>query len=45
MVYMSSDIHHRKLGTMYILMSLTNVSRAARLSLPWLFDGLQNHNV
>lgn len=40
MVYTSDDIHHRNLGALYILMSLTGISRAARNGLPWLFDGL-----
>lgn len=40
LVYMSKDIHYRKLGSMYVLMTLTAVSQEARAGLPWLYDGL-----
>lgn len=42
MVYMSADIHYRKLGSMYVLMALTTISKAARNSLPWLYENLYN---
>ena len=37
-LYGSLDIENRKLGMMYILMGLTQVSRNARMAMPWLYD-------
>lgn len=38
LLYGSLDNENRKLGMMYLLMGLTQVSRPARMSMPWLFD-------
>lgn len=38
MVYMSSEEEYRKLGAMYVLTALTNISTEAKRALPWLAD-------
>jgi hypothetical protein len=40
MVYTAQDVEDRKLGALYVLMSLTFVSLEARHNLMWLYESI-----